>query len=110
MLPYAAEADAKPKSKTKGWALSGRAALLPSEDDSLSLEAKPIEDEKKEDIIDRHMAYILGGNQAKLQSIIDGCLNGGGFQAAFDEGIIKRIVSLVGLLAPAAAGTLLTFL
>ena len=110
LLPYAAEADAKPKSKTKGWSLSGRAALLPSEDDSLSLEAKPIEDEKKEDIIDRHMAYILGGNQAKLQSIIDGCLNGGGFQAAFDEGIIKRIVSLVGLLAPAAAGTLLTFL
>lgn len=110
LLPYCDKPETGTAQGFKGWALSGKLGLMPPSADAVSLKAKPMKPETPEPTINRDEAFILGGNQKKLQSIIDGCGNGGGFQASFDQALLKKLVSVVGLLAPAAAGTILTFL
>ena len=76
----------------------------------VALEAKPISKPATKSIIDRDTAYILGGTEAKITSILNGCQNSSGLYAIFDQAMLKRLTNLVALLAPAAAGTVLTFL
>lgn len=110
LLPYCSKQEKQAAQSNKGWLLSGKLGFMTPSDDGVALEATRIKAEQSEPTINRDEAYILGGTQKKLLSILNGCGNGGGFHAAFDEALFKKLISLIGLLAPAAAGTILTFL
>ncbi len=108
LLPYIATEEKKADKPAKSWSLKGKASLTSPLADTVQLEAEPVKEDKKPPLVDRDLAYVLGGYQPKLESILEGAAYGGGFQAVFDEEMFKRLASLVGLLAPAVAGALLT--
>ncbi|MEM9584010.1 MAG: hypothetical protein AAGA08_12925 [Pseudomonadota bacterium] len=110
IVPYCGGAEGGADDKKLGWNLTGNAWTLFGASGNVSLEAKPIEKNKAPERVDPDVAYYLGGNQSKLERIIAGCENGAGFHATFSGDMLKKLTSLLGLLTPAAVGTLLTFL
>ncbi|MDA8747146.1 hypothetical protein N9M66_02925 [Litoreibacter sp.] len=110
LLPYVEATSGKSSSKNTGWTITGALTNRITLFDNVALVAKELKPEDPEELITTDMAILIGADQNKLELILAGCVNGGGFHGALNDSVIKQIFQLLTLLAPALAGGALAVL
>lgn len=103
LLPFA-EAEAKPKDTKPVWKITGSWAA-----DNVSLEAKQPKEKNATDPWD-DVAPEFNLVRAKFENILAASTKGGALHELADQSYSEQVTKLAGLLSPAIAGGLLTFL